>query len=60
MRASVVVEADPVADNSARMLDAFETMAVNTLLLERPDDALDHAVLLGAMRGDLIPANWTD
>ena len=27
-------------------------MAVNTLLLECPDDALDHAVLLGAVWGD--------
>lgn len=34
MWAAVVVEADPVSDDSARMLDALEAMAVNTLLLE--------------------------
>ncbi|AHB08330.1 hypothetical protein U875_07590 [Pandoraea pnomenusa 3kgm] len=34
------------------MLQRLEAMAVCTLLLERPDDALDHAVLLWTMRGD--------
>ncbi|GGM17412.1 hypothetical protein GCM10011534_44260 [Pseudooceanicola nanhaiensis] len=30
----------------------LKAMAVNALLLEGPDDALDHAVLLGAVRRD--------
>lgn len=52
MRPAVVVEADPVADDAVGVLDALEAVPVNALLLERPDDALDHAVLLRAMRGD--------
>lgn len=52
MRAAVVVEADPVTDDAGRVLDALEAMAMNTLLLERADAPLDHAVLLRAMRGD--------
>jgi hypothetical protein len=38
MRASVVVEADPVADGACRVLDAVEALAVNALLLQRPDE----------------------
>lgn len=52
MRAAVVVETDPVADDAVGVLDALEAVAVNALLLERPDDALHHAVLLRAVRGD--------
>ena len=56
MRAAVVVETDPVADDAVGVLDAFEAVAVNALLLERPDHALHHAVLLRAVRGDeLLP-----
>lgn len=46
MRAAVDVETDPVADDAVGVLDALEAVAVNALLLERPDDALHHAVLL--------------
>lgn len=52
MRAAVVVEADPITDDAGRMLDALEAMAMNALLPECADDALDHAVLLGAAWGD--------
>ncbi len=52
MTSAVVIEADPVSDDPRSMLDALEAVAVNALLLERPDDALDHAVLLGAVRRD--------
>ncbi|SOC20624.1 hypothetical protein SAMN05877809_1138 [Rhodobacter sp. JA431] len=52
MRATVVVETDPVADDTVGVLDAIEAVAVTALLLDRPDDALQHAVLLRAMRGD--------
>ena len=53
MGAAVVVEADPVADGAGRVLDAVEPLAVNALLLQRPDDALDHAILLGTMGRDV-------
>ena len=52
MRTAGVIELDPVADGAGRVLDALEAVAVNALLLQRPDHTLDHAVLLGAMRGD--------
>lgn len=52
MRTPVVVELDPVADHPDRVLLALEAMAVCTLLLQRADDTLDHAVLLRAMRRD--------
>lgn len=51
-----IIELDPVADGAGSVLDALEAMAVNALLFQRPDDALDHAVLLWAMRSDeLLP-----
>ena len=46
MRTAVIAEADPVGDDAPGVLDALEAMAVNALLLEGADDALDHAVLL--------------
>ena len=52
MRAAVVVEADPVTDDAHRVLDGLETVAMDALLLQRPDEALDHAVLLGTVWGD--------
>ncbi|MPL92846.1 hypothetical protein SDC9_38968 [bioreactor metagenome] len=52
MRAAVVVEGDPVADDAGRVLDALEAVAVDALLLERADQALNHAVLLRAVRRD--------
>lgn len=48
----VVVECDPVTDHAHRMSDAFEAVAMRALFPERPDEALDHAVLLRAVRGD--------
>lgn len=52
MRAAVVVEANPVTDDACGVLDAFEAMPVSALLFQRPDHALDHAILLRAVRGD--------
>jgi hypothetical protein len=37
MWASVVVEADPVADGSRRVLDDVEALAMDALLLQCPD-----------------------
>ena len=52
MWSSVVVEADPVGDGAGRVLNAVEALAMDALLFERPDHALDHAVLLRAVRRD--------
>ena len=52
MWSAVVVEADPVTDGACRVLDAVEALAVDALLLQRPDHAFDRAVLLWAVRGD--------
>lgn len=43
---SVVVEADPVSDDAGRVLEAFKAVPVDTLFLQRTDDALDHALLV--------------
>ena len=52
----MVVEADPVADGTRGVLDAVEALAMNTLLFQRPDHTLDHAVLLRTMgRDELLP-----
>ncbi len=48
----VVVELDPVADHTGRMLLALEAVTVDALLLQGADDALEHAVLLWAVRGN--------
>ncbi len=56
MRAPAVVELDPFADHAHRVLLAFEAMTVHALLLQRPDHALDQAVLLRAVRRDELLA----
>lgn len=48
----MVVEADPVTDGAGCMLDAVEALAMDALLFQRPDDTLDHAVLLRAVWRD--------
>jgi hypothetical protein len=57
MRAAVVVEADPVADDARRVLDAFEAVPVSALLFQRPDHALDHAVIRHDQGGALGPGS---
>ena len=52
MWALVVVKADPVANHTAGVLQRLEPVAVHALVFERSDHALDHAVLLRAVRGD--------
>lgn len=47
-----VVEADPLSDDARSVLLGLEAMTVYALLLPGPDDALDHAVLLRALRRD--------
>lgn len=48
----MVVEPDPVGNHSHGMLLALKAMSVRALLLQRPDDAFDHAVLLWAVGRD--------
>lgn len=45
----MVAEADPVTDGACRVQDAVEALALDAILFERPEDALDHAVLLRAL-----------
>lgn len=52
MWAPVVVQLDPVTDHPARVLLRLEPVPVHALLLQRPDDAFDHAVLLWTVRRD--------
>ena len=53
MRPPIVIESDPIGNDSrSPCCLAFEAMPVDTLFLERPDDALDQSILLRAMRRD--------
>ena len=54
MWSPIVVKADPVANNAHCVLLAFEAMPMNALLLQRPYNALDHSILLRAMRRDKL------
>ena len=47
----LVVVPDLVADHAQGRL-AFETVAVDVLLLQRPDHAFDHSIMLGTVRRD--------
>ena len=52
---AVIVEVDPVSNRSCCMLKAFEAMPVDALLLQGPNDAFDHAVLLRTVwRNELL------
>ena len=48
----MVIEADPVANNAAGMLECLEAMLVSALLLQVHGDAFGHAILLRTMRCD--------
>ena len=56
MRASVIVKTYPVAYNAAGVLDILEAMPMRALFFERTDHALNHAVLLRAVRRDELLA----
>jgi len=56
MRAAVVVEADPVADDAAGVLERLEAVPVCALLLQGSNDAFHHAVLLRRVRCDELLA----
>lgn len=48
----MVVELNPIANHTAGVLLTFEATVVRTLLLQRSDQSLDHAVLLWALWRD--------
>ena len=48
----MVVPTDPVRNHSAGVLQGFKPVAMNALVLERADHALNHAILLRAVRRD--------
>lgn len=52
MRALIVVEANPVANDPAGMLQVFEAVAMNALRFQSPDHPFHQAVLLGRVRRD--------
>ena len=52
MRPLVVVELDPVANDTAGMLQSLEAVAVDALLFQRPDHPLHQAVLLRGVGRD--------
>ena len=52
MGPTVVIEADPLCDDTRGVLLGFYAVTMNALLFQRPDDPFDHAVLLRAVRGD--------
>jgi hypothetical protein len=52
MKAPVVIETDPVPDDTTGVLQGLESMTMNALILESSDDPLDHAVLLRGVRSD--------
>lgn len=45
MRAAVVLKSNPVTDDAHRMLDALEAVSMHALLLQGPDEALNHAII---------------
>jgi hypothetical protein len=48
----VVVEPNPVSNDSAGVLQGLEPVTMHALVFERADDPLHHAVLLWAVGGD--------
>ena len=52
MRSPVVVNADPLSNRPAGVLQRLEPMPVCALLLQGSNHSLDHAVLLGAVGRD--------
>lgn len=57
MRAPDVIEADPVANDSAGMMQCVEPVPVHALFLQGVNQAFDDVILLRAVRHDelLLP-----
>ena len=56
MGAFLVVPADPAADRSPGLREILKQMLPHALLLQAPEEVLDHAVLLRGVGGDELPA----
>src|SRR5660397_75021 len=56
MGSLLVVPADPVPDRPPGLREILEQMLPHALLLQVPEEALDHAVLLGGVGGDELLA----
>jgi len=56
MGAFLVVPADPVPDLSPGVVEILKQMLPHALLLQAPEEALDHAVLLRGVGGDELLA----
>ena len=55
-----VVETAPLCDDTRGVLLGFNAMTMNALFFQGPNDALDHAVMLRAVRRDeLLPETIT-
>ena len=52
MRAPVIIELNPVGDDPHRMLLGLEAVTIQSLFLQGPDNAFDHAILAGTMGRD--------
>ena len=52
----MVIEADPIPDHTAGVLQGLEPVTMNALIFEGSDDPLDHAVLLRAVGRDELLA----
>lgn len=48
----MVIEADPIPDHTAGVLQGLEPVTVNALIFEGSDDPFEHAVLFGAVGRD--------
>ena len=56
MRPPAVVKLDPVANHATGMLQRLETMAMDALLFQSPDQTFNQAILLRRMRrNELLP-----
>ena len=53
----MVIKADPIPNHPAGVLQGFEPVAVNALILEGSDHSSDHAVLLIALMSALTVSN---
>ena|GEM_PF-3509215 len=56
MRSPFVVPADPVPDHSPGVIEILKQMLPDALLFQTPEEAFDHAVLLGSVGGDELLA----
>src|SRR5680860_569344 len=56
MGSLLVVPVDPLPDCPTCVLEVFEQVLPHALLLQAPEEALDHAVLLGGVGGDELLA----